>query len=159
MNVRDFISKRLEKYAERHERRDDQFAELFIRNVDALSNRRTLKRHLAIGGTVNLLIWASVLFFPHDVSYAWQTVQSLENNISAVVIGTIFGIGFWLTYALFRLKFPDLEIKRFDGEILTSFHESEHSIKRYRVWLASVTGGVLNVLLLVIVDIYLVAGW
>lgn len=64
----------------------------------------------------------------------------------------------WLTYALFRLKFSDLEDPGFNDEVLASFSYSLHSTKRWRVWLVSVIGGILNVLLLIFVEIFLTAG-
>jgi hypothetical protein len=158
MEIRDLIRKGLDKYEADREQRDDEFARLINRNVDALSDRRTLKLHLAIVGIITFLIWLSVLLFPRDVAEAWGKVSELDDKITAVIIAINFGLGFWLTYSLFRLKFPDLEQKRLDGEVFRSFRESEHSLKRYRVWLASTIGGVINVLLLVAADIYLVAG-
>jgi predicted membrane protein len=158
MPARDLLRKGLDKFEGNREQSDQEFAELFIKHVDALSNRRKLKLHLAIVGSTTFLVWLSVIIFPRDVARAWEVVSELNNKITAVLIAMLFGLGFWFTYALFRLKFPDLEDKRFDGEILGSFHASEHSLKRYRVWLAATVGGILNVLILVAMDIYLVAG-
>ena len=157
MTVRNLLRKGIDKYEGRRERSDEEFANAINRNVEALSDRRTLTIHLAIVGTINLLIWLSVFLFPRDVDEAWETVSGVNNKITAVLIAIVFGLGFWLTYGLFRLKFHDLENKQFDNDILSSFHASEHSLKRYRVYLFSAIGGVMNVLLLIATEIYLIA--
>ena len=156
--LRDWLRKRLDKYEERYERRDEEFASVVIRNVDALSNRRALWFYLAVLLASNTLVWFSVIIFPRDIKQAWEIVTNLDDKIAFLIISIVFGLGMWLTYALFRLKFPDLEDPDFNNEMLASFSYSLHSTKRWRVCLVSVIGGVLNVLLLIFAEIFLTAG-
>jgi hypothetical protein len=153
--MRDWLRKRLDAYENRQVRRDEKFAEIVGRNVDALSDRRTLNFYVAALSGLNLAIWLSVIIFPQYVSDAWATVTDLNDRIGLVILAFIFGIGLWLTYSLFRLKFPDLEGPNFDEELLASYSYSLHSSKRWRIWLFSVVGGVMNVLLLVATTIFL----
>lgn len=148
----------LDAYENRRQRSDEEFAERLSHHVDALSDRPTLLIYLLTVGAVNALIWVSVLLAPTHVMRAWAVVNDLDDKIGASVIAIIFGLGMWLTYSLFRLKFPDLADPKFDDEFLASFHRSVHSTKRWRIWLVSVIGGILNVLLLVAMEIFLAVG-
>jgi len=159
MEVRDLISKGLSRLDERREQRDEELAALVIRNMEAMSDRRTLHVYISVLAAVNGLIWLCVAVFPRDVEYAWGKVSDLDDRIAAVMIAIIFGLGFWLTYTLFRLKFPNIEEQNLDKQFLSSFHYSQHSIKRFRIWVASVVGGMLNVLALMIFEIYRSHGW
>lgn len=156
--MKDWLRKRLDAYEYRQERRDEEFASVLIHNIEAMSDRRTLRVFLAILTALNGFIWLSVILFPGDVKHAWAVVTNLDDKIAAVIIAMVFGLGMWLTYSLFRLKFPDLESPKFGDEVLASFNYSLHSTKRWRIWLVSVIGGVLNVLLLIFVDIFLAVG-
>jgi len=148
--MRDWLRKRLDSFEARQERHDEEFARLLINSVDALSNRKTLWIYVAILGTANAIIWLSVIIFPRDVMQAWFRVTDLDDKIGGMVIAILFGIGMWLTYSIFRLRFPDLEDPKFRDEVLASFNYSMHATKRWRVWLFAVTGGVLNVLFLIV---------
>jgi hypothetical protein len=157
--MRDWIRARLDAYEGRYEQRDEEFAGLVSHHVNALSNRRTLKIYILILSSVNALIWLSVIVLPADVAAGWTIATGVNDRLGAVVIAIIFGIGMWLSYSLFRLKYPDLEDPKFENEIFASQKYSDHSVKRWCVWLFSVIGGVLNVLLLSLTEAYLVAGW
>jgi hypothetical protein len=156
--VKDWLGKRLEAWADRHERRDEEVAALVSRNIDAMSNRRTLRLYVAALAAANALVWLSVIVFPKDVGRAWESVNDLNEKIGLAVLAIVFGLGLWLTYSLFRLKFPDLEDPAFEEDVLASFNYSLHSTKRWRVWLVSVIGGVLNVLMLIFLDVFLSFG-
>jgi len=156
--MRDWLRKRLDAFETRQEQRDEEFAALLTSAVDALSHRRTLWTYLAILGSANAIIWLSVIVFPRDVMGGWFTVTDLDHRFGAVLIAILFGIGMWFTYSLFRLKFPDLENPKFQHEVLSSFNYSMHTTKRWRVWLFAVIGGVLNVLLLVILELFRIEG-
>jgi len=132
---------------------DDQVAETLSRSVDAMSDRRTLLRFIYILGTINLLIWASVLFVPAAVRDGFNRVWNVNQKISMIVLALVFGVGMWLTYALLRLKFPDIEDQRLDHSVMASFAYQSLSIKRFKVWSISAVGGILNVALLMIADI------
>ena len=75
-------------------------------------------------------------------------VGEANDKIVAVFIAGVFGVGLWLTYSIFRLKFSDLEDRVQGSEFMSSFADSEKSTRRIRVWVLSVVGGVLNLLAL-----------
>ena len=75
--MKDWLRKRLDAYEGRAEKRDADFADLLIRNVDALSHRPTLRRYIAVLAVANLLIWLSVIIFPKDVAGAWNKVTDI----------------------------------------------------------------------------------
>lgn len=156
--MKDWLSRRLEAWDGRRERRDEELAALVSRNIDAMSDRGTLRIYVAILAAANAVVWLSVILFPKDVGRAWDTVNDLDEKIGLAVLAIIFGLGMWLTYSLFRLKFPDLENPEFEKDVLASFNYSIHSTKRWRIWLVSVIGGVLNVLLLIFLDVFLSFG-
>ena len=157
--MRDWLRKRLDAYEERHERRDEEFAALISRSVDALAEKSILHVYIAILAGLNILIWLSVVIFPQDVQAAWERINELNSKIPAVMIVIIFGLGFWLTYSLFRLRLPDLEDLKFQKTVFASFHYSQRAAKRWRIWLFSTVGGIVNVLLLMITEIYLSHGY
>ena len=115
-----------------------------------MSDRRTLLRFIWILGTINLLIWASVLIVPADVRQAFDTVSAMNRKFGGLVLAIIFGLGMWLSYSLFRLKFPDIEEQQLDADIMGSFAYQSDSTKKYRVWLFSAVGGIVNVALMVL---------
>ena len=130
---------------------DDRFAERINANVDAMSDRRVLVRYVLVLGAVNILIWLSVLIFAGSVRDGFSQVWEASDRIAKVVLAIVFGIGMWLTYALFRLKFPDIEEQRLDSDVMGSFAYQTNSTKRWMVWVLSAVGGVVNVGLLVVV--------
>jgi hypothetical protein len=158
MPLHGLIGKSLEKWADRRERRDEELADIVLRNMEALSDRRNLKIYISVLAGINAVIWLCVIAFPSDVEDAWQKVDELDQKITAVMIAIIFGVGFWLTYTLFRLGFPDIEDQTLDRTFLSSFDHSQRSLKRFRVWVASAAGGVLNVLALTVVEILMARG-
>ena len=104
--MRDWIRARLDAYEGRLEQRDEEFAGLVSHHVNALSNRRTLKTYILILSSVNALIWLSVIVVPRDVAAGWTAATGVNDRLGAVVIAIVFGIGMWLSYSLFRLKYP-----------------------------------------------------
>lgn len=132
------------------EESDDRFAERLNENVEAMADRRYLLQYLFVLGTLNILLWLSVLIFPGDVRAGFGTVWDTNDKLAKVTLALVFGLGMWLSYSLFRLKFPDIEEQRLDSEVMGSFAYQEHSTKRWAVWLFSVVGGILNVLFLIL---------
>jgi hypothetical protein len=130
---------------------DDRFAEKIAANVEAMADRRVLVRYVLVLGTVNLLMWVCVLLLTASVRDGFSQVWSASDKIGKIVLAMVFGIGMWLTYALFRMKFPDIEEQRLDSEIMGSFAYQSDSTKRWMVWVLSAVGGLLNVGLLVAV--------
>src|SRR4051812_31621528 len=157
--MRNWIRARLKEYEGRSERNDEQLAALVDRHLDALSNRRTLKIYIFVLASANACVWLSVVLFSGEVFKAWTIVTDVNNRIGFVTLAIIFGIGMWLTYSLFRLKFPDIEDQNFEGEMLASYSYSLQSTKRWRIWLFSVIGGVANLILLLLTETCFVAGW
>lgn len=129
---------------------DDKFAEIVNRNVDALANRTTLRRHVLVLGTVNLLIWLSVFIFPVDVRHGFTQVWNGSDKIGKVVLVLVFSVGMWLSYSLFRLKFPDIEEQPLETDVMASFAYQSNSSKRFAVWVFSAVGGILNLALLIL---------
>ena len=120
---------------------DDRFAEKINANVEAMSNRAVLVRYVLVLGAVNLLIWVNVLLFSGSVRDGFSQVWEASDRIAKVVLAIVFGIGMWLTYALFRLKFPDIGEQRLDAEVMGSFAYQSNSTKRWMVWVLSAVGG------------------
>lgn len=131
------------------EESDDQFAERIGAQIDAMSDRKLLVKYLLVLGTVNLLIWLSALIFSDGVRDGFTRVWNTNNKLAMIVLALVFGVGMWLTYALFRLKFPDIEEQRLDAEVMGSFAYQSNSTKRWMVWLLSAVGGLVNLLLLI----------
>jgi hypothetical protein len=129
---------------------DDQFAEKLSRGVEAMSDRRTLIRFIWILGTINLLIWLSVLIVPVDVRDGFDTVSQLNRKVGGIVLALVLGLGMWLSYSLLRLKFPDIEEQRLDADVMGSFAYQSDSTKKYRVWLFSAIGGIVNLGLMIL---------
>lgn len=102
------LEKVLDSYDRRLERREESFERTLTRGVEALSDRRTLKRYIIILSVVNVLIWASVLLVPNDVLWAFERISSIDGKLTGMVLAVVWGIGLWLTYSLFRLKYPQL---------------------------------------------------
>lgn len=132
------------------EENDERFAERLNDSIEAMSDRRVLLRFLFVGAVLNVLIWLCVIIFPGDVREAFSRVNEASDKLSKVILALVFGLGMWVTYSLFRLKFPDIEEQRLDAEVMGSFAYQAHSSKRWMIWLFSVVGGVLNLLLLII---------
>lgn len=134
---------------------DDRLAETINEAVEAMSNRGILRRAVFLLGVVNLLIWLSVLVFSGSVRDGFSQVWAGSDRIAKVVLAIVFGIGMWLTYSLFRLKFPDIEEQRLDSDVMGSFAYQSNSTKRWMVWVFSAVGGIVNVALLVLVAMVL----
>ena len=130
---------------------DDRIADRLNAQVDAMSDRRVLLRNVVVLGAVNLLIWLSVLLFSGGVREGFSQVWEGSDRIAKIVLAIVFGIGMWLTYSLFRLRFPDIEEQRLDSEVMGSFAYQTNSTKRWMVWVLSAVGGIVNVGLLALV--------
>jgi hypothetical protein len=155
--MRDLLNKGFEALGRRDERREEKWDALLTDHVEAMSHRPTLKKYVYVLGGINLLLWAAVLIRPYDVQTAFLKVSGVDDRLGMLVLTTIFGIGMWLTYALFRLKFPNLEESKCGDEIMASFAHQENAYRKVRVWVASVSGGVLNLLALAIAELLLIS--
>jgi len=150
--MRDWLRKRLDAYESRRERRDEELSELMISSVDAMDHRPTLKLFVYCLAGLNCLYWLSVLLVPNDVADAFSRVHEISDKVVATALAIVFGTGLWLTYAIFRLKFPDLEDAVTSDEVMSSFAYQQHSYRRIRIWMTAVAGGVLNLLALAVVE-------
>lgn len=156
--MKDLLRKGLDAYEGRQERREDELASVVIRNVDAMSDRATLKRYIYVLSGVNILFWAAVLIRPFDVAAAFNKVVEVNDRIIVVFLSTVFGIGMWLTYSIFRFIFSDLEERKEGRDVMTSFADQENSARKVRIWVTAVACGVLNLLALAIAEGLLIGG-
>ena len=137
---------------------DREIADNLNKVVEGLSDRKTLYRFVIVLGVLNLVLWLAVLIFPSYVRNAWQSVYNVSGKIAMAALGIPFGLGLYLTYSLFRLKFADIEDQNIESAPMGSFNYHSHSQKRWMVWVFSVLGGVLNLLLLIAADLGLSGG-
>ncbi|HEX8250328.1 MAG TPA: hypothetical protein VF599_19295 [Pyrinomonadaceae bacterium] len=139
--------------------KDEIVNEKFDRAVsglaDNLSDKTFLYRFLWIAVAVNAVTWLCVLFFHESVNQAYSRVFDISNKIGIAVLGFPLTFGFCLIYSLCRIKFPDLEENNLQSEMMASYGYQSHSLKRWYIWLFSILGGVLNVVLLFLVNLYL----
>lgn len=156
--MKNWLRKRLDNYEGRAESRDEAFAALVGRHIEAMSDRRSLRVYAVISASVNCLIWLSVLIVPRDVAFAWQKVFDLEPKIGGFVIAGIPGLGLLLTYSLIRLKFPDVEDVDLDSDVFSTLEYNAKANRRFWVWIFAATGGILNVIALVLAAIVLRSG-
>ena len=155
--MKDLIRKGLDAYEGRQERRDEEMAKVLIRHVDALSHRPTLKIYISVLAGIEILLWAAVLIRPFDVMTAFKKVADVDDKLVAFFLAAVWGLGLWLTYSLFRLKFPDLEKVQQDDGLMSAFSAQENSVRKVRIWVLSVAGGVLNLIALAVVEGLLVS--
>lgn len=134
---------------------DERTATLVNKGLAALSDPLSLRRFALILGVLNLLIWASVLIVPVDVRSVFERVYELNSKIAMGVLGIVFGLGIWLSYALFRLRLANLEEQELKSGVFATFEFRSHSHERWLVWVASAAGGVMNAIGLVLVNLFL----
>ncbi|MBK8464649.1 MAG: hypothetical protein IPL32_02355 [Chloracidobacterium sp.] len=157
--MRKLIEKASDALYQQEEKKEERIAQLLDRHVDAMADRLTLKKYIYVLSGINFVLWACVMIFPYDIYKAFETVGNIDDRIVLTVVAIIFGIGMWLTYALFRLRFPELEDRGLGNDFLSSVAHQQGSYRRFHVWLASVAGGVLNLLALFIVELLRVESW
>jgi hypothetical protein len=144
---------------DRMERDDNsRIADGLNRAVESLSDRRAIYRSLVVLGLSNLILWLGILIFPGTVRGAFERLIGLNGKIGVAALGIPLGIGLYFSYSLFRLKFPDIEEQNIESAPMGSFNYHTHSNKRWMIWFFSTVGGVLNLLLLILVDIGLTGG-
>lgn len=153
-NVR-YIAEKLEQ---RRDETDSRIDEGFSKGIELLSDRSNIYRALIVLGICNLILWLSVLIFPSFVGSVWANVGRVSDKVAVALLGIPFGLGLYLTYSIFRLKFDDVEHQNVESTPLGSFNYQSQSQKRYLIWLFSVLGGVLNTVLMVLTDIFLTGG-
>jgi len=137
------------------EEADDQLADNLNKIVDGMAEKRNLIRFLLFCGFANLIIWLCVIIFPAVISDSFVLVNDVSDKIGKATLAVPFGLGLFLAYSLFRLKFPDIEEQKLDSDLMASYRYQAHSLKRWWIWFFSVLAGILNVLLLMTLAIFL----
>jgi hypothetical protein len=110
-------------------------------------------------GVANAIVWLCVILFADFISEYFLRITDVNEKIAAIILGIPFGLGTFFVYSLFRLKFPDIEDQNAESDVMGSYNYQSHSAKRWHIWLVSIVGGVFNVLLLVIANIYFSNGF
>jgi len=123
--------------------------------VDGLSDRTRLFRFLWISIALNIVLWLSVIFFHEFVNERYRQLLGASNKIGIGVLIIPLALGFFITYSLCRIKFPDIEENKLQSEMMSSYNYQSRSMKRWYIWLFSICGGVLNAVLLILANLYL----
>ena len=109
---------------------------------------------------MNLSYWIFVFVFPFAVLNAFDLISELSDKAVMLAVGVVFGTGLWITYILFRFKFPDLENPQLpSGAIMSAYSHQNLLERRFRIWLVSVIGGVVNFFALFIVELFRLGNW
>jgi hypothetical protein len=141
--------------SEKDEKRNEQFDSGLTELVDVLSNRSSLFRFLWFCVALNLVLWLCVFIFHEFVNERYRQLFGASDKIGIGVLFIPLALGFFITYSLCRLKFPDIEENNLQSEMMASYNYQSHSLKRWYIWLFSILSGVLNVVLLFLVNLYL----
>lgn len=150
--MRGLLNKGFEALGRREEKREARMDALLTSHVNAMSNRGTLNVYASVLGGISILFWVAVLLRPHDILAAFEKVGSVNDRLVGAVLALVFAIGMRLTYSLFRLKFPDLEDRSQAGDVMSSYADWERMSRNLSVWVASVSGGVINLLALAVTE-------
>lgn len=153
--IHKLLRKGLDAYETRQEQKIEKYAEIAERGLGVMEDQRNLVRLTWVLGIANGLLWLIVIVIPRVLDNVWSVAIEFDDNASWYVFVVVFGLGLSLTYALFRLKFQDLEDPNIKDDILSSFHRSEHANRRFLIWLFSVIGGLVNAVLLLTLEVYL----
>ncbi|HEX8369445.1 MAG TPA: hypothetical protein VF604_12945 [Pyrinomonadaceae bacterium] len=134
---------------------NEKFDAGFTELIDSLSNKTNLFRFLWICIALNAVLWLCVFFFHEFVNERYRQLFDASNKVGIGILFFPLALGFFIIYALCRIKFPDLEENNLQSEMMASYSYQAHSLKRWYIWLFSIAGGVLNVVLLFLVNFYL----
>ena len=131
---------------------DDKIAQNFSNVVDSMANRKVLWRFIWIGGVINLIMWLAVFLFPSIIYQGFSTIGKVSDKLMLGLFGIPLIFTALTVYALFRLKFPDIEDQKLDSEIMSSVVYQSNSSKKFWIWISSFAVGVVNTGLLIITD-------
>jgi hypothetical protein len=140
---------------EKEEKRNEKFDADLSRLVDGLSDRTSLFRFLWICIALNAVLWLCALLFHEFVNERYRQIFNISDKIGIGVLFIPLAAGFFIIYSLCRIKFPDIEENNLQSEMMASYNYQSQSLKRWYIWLFSILGGVLNVVLLFLVNLYL----
>ena len=136
-------------------KRDTEIAKNFSKAVDSMADRNILRRFLLIGVLTNFLIWSAVFLMPEKIYQGFSLVSSMSDKIAIGLLGIPLFFTAFTVYALFRLKFPDIEEQKLDSEMMSTFAYQRNSAKRFWIWIGSFSVGIINTILLIVADLYL----
>ena len=152
--ARKFLRKGLDSYEGRFEKKDDRYSSWISRGMDALDDRPTLKRFFYVLLVLEGAYWSLVLFLPLEVFRFFEFLDEWSNKGIVIVVGIVFGTGLYIAYVLFRFKFPNLEDTPPEGgPVIGAYTQQAGNERKFRVWIASVVVGILNLLTLTIVEL------
>jgi len=140
---------------EKDEKENEKISARLTAFTNNLSDKRVLHQSLLIYLSGNIIIWLCVLLMPQTINRVFDSIFELSNKLGVMILGIPFGLALFSTYALCRLKLPNIEDnKQLKTDLMSSFDYQSDSTKRLFVWLFSITVEVINVLLIVLVDLY-----
>ena len=140
---------------EKDEKDNEKMSESLIAFTDDLSNKSFLKRFLLFSVSTNIIIWLCILLMPETINRTFGAIFDLSNKLGAAILGIPFGLALFSAYSICRLMFPNLEDnKQLNADLMSSFDYQSDSTKRWFVWLFSILVGIINVLLIVLVNLY-----
>jgi hypothetical protein len=137
------------------EEEESKLSKWFFGQIEGRAPNYTLKQFLSLCLIVNIAIWFVVLVFPNYVYSAVNYATMVSDKLLWVIIGIPLWFSAWFVYCLFRLKFPDIDEETLDSEIMSSYSFQNNSTKHWKIWIASITFGVVNAALLVFADLSL----
>lgn len=140
------------------EKEDAKMAADFSSIVESMASRSILYRFIIIGSIINLISWGSVLFLADWVHQIFSLLNTFSNKLPMAIMGIPLMSTAFAVYSLFRLKMQDVEDNPFDSSMMSTYNYQSRSLRQWWVWIASFAAGALNVLLLLLVDIWLNAG-
>ncbi|MBX3291265.1 MAG: hypothetical protein KF881_00050 [Acidobacteria bacterium] len=148
-NIRKSLRKGLDKYEGHYEKKEERYWSWVSRGMNALDDRSVLKRFFFLLLGFEFLFWVFVLAFPNDVIEGFTILEQWSDRGVLLVVGIVFGTGLYISYVLFRFRFPDLESPKLDdGPVIGAYSKQEGNERKFRVWVISVVAGVFNVLAL-----------
>lgn len=137
------------------EKGDAKIARNFSNVVDSMANKWILLRFIWLGIVANFLIWVSVFLLPTTIYTGFGVIGKVSSKIMVGLLGIPLIFTTLTVYALFRLKFPDIEEQKLDSEIMSSVVYQSNSAKRFWIRISSFAVGVTNTGLLILADLTL----
>ncbi|HEX9960125.1 MAG TPA: hypothetical protein VGB00_04300, partial [Pyrinomonadaceae bacterium] len=107
---------------EKEEKRNEKFDAGLTKLVDVLSVRSSLFRFLWICISLNVVLWLCNFFFHEFVNGRYRQLFGASNKIAIGVLFIPLALGFFITYTLCRLKFPDIEENNLQSEMMATYN-------------------------------------
>ncbi len=142
--------------SEKQEKENDKAGAQLSTLLEELRHKYLLRRFLFLCAAGNILAWLLDLLMPEAVNRIFGWIFAVSDKIGASVLGFPFGFALFTAYCLCCLKMPDVEEnKTLQSDMISSFNYQADSMRRWFVWLFSITVGIVNVALLVLANLYL----